>query len=248
MSLPRILRAPLDDYLAALDRCLRDVTAARLLAIAAGFALSWWVYVPIHELLHVAGCLLGGGEVTRLELSPLYGAALLRRVFPFIAVGSDYAGQLTGFDTRGNDLTYLLTDFLPFALTILAGVPLLRAAADRRRAPWIACLALGVSAPVAFAPFISITGDFYEMGSICVSRLAVLVVPGLPLERWRSDDLIKLAGELFSGPGGSGMLDATGLSLSFLLGTVLAFATYALGRSWPSGARRAVARLRRRAR
>src|SRR5207344_3373896 len=99
----------------------------RLAILIVAAALTWWIYVPIHELAHAFGCLAGGGAVTRLEIDPLYGAAWLQRVFPFVAVGSDYAGQLTGFDTRGNDLTYLLTDFLPFVGTIAVGVPLLHA-------------------------------------------------------------------------------------------------------------------------
>jgi uncharacterized protein (DUF2062 family) len=187
--------------------------------------------VPVHELLHVAGCLLGGGEVTRLEMSPLYGAAFLRRIFPFIAVGSDYAGQLTGFDTKGNDLTYLLTDFLPFTLTILIGVPLLRSAARERERPLAAWLKMGAAIPIAFAPFISLTGDYYEMGSILVSRAVSLAVPGFALERWRSDDLLKLAGELLAAQDAS-LFDAAGVGLALLAGAVLALVTYGVGCAW----------------
>ncbi|MCP4574720.1 MAG: hypothetical protein GY846_00325, partial [Deltaproteobacteria bacterium] len=34
-----------------------------LLKILLGLILFWHLYVPVHEFLHVAGCLLGGGEV-----------------------------------------------------------------------------------------------------------------------------------------------------------------------------------------
>jgi len=109
----RILRLPLDDYLGALA-VFAPTWDWRSLAVLIGAAvLSWWVYVPLHELAHAFGCLLGGGTVTRLDIDPAYGAALLQRCFPFVNVGSDYAGQLKGFDTGGSDLTYLLTDFLP---------------------------------------------------------------------------------------------------------------------------------------
>ena len=224
----KLLRLPVDDYLAALERALPRVAPAPIAALLAAIAASWWVYVPIHELLHAAGCILGGGEVTRLDIDAVYGAALLKRVFPFVSVGSDYAGQLTGFDTKGSDLTYLLTDFLPFTLTIAVGVPLLRFASTAR-SPLGAALALGASVPIAYAPFVSITGDFYEMGSIIATRVAVLFSPSFDIRRWRSDDLFKLAGELFSG-GGGGVADAAGLAAGFMLGAAAAFGTYAAGR------------------
>ena len=226
----KLLRLPVDDYLAALERALPRVASVPIAALLISIAVSWWVYVPIHELLHAAGCVLGGGEVTRLDIDAVYGAALLKRVFPFVSVGSDYAGQLTGFDTKGNDLTYLLTDFLPFVLTILAGVPLLRLA-SRMRSPLAAALALGASVPIAYAPFVSLTGDYYEMGSIVATRAVLLFSPAFDVRRWRSDDLVKLAGELFSG-GGGGVADAAGLFAGFTLGAVAAFGTYAAGRRW----------------
>ncbi len=159
----RFVRLPLDDYLAALDPFLRGLRLRYAVLLALSFAVSWWVYVPVHELAHALGCRLGGGEVTRLEIDPLYGAALLRRVFPFVAVGSDYAGQLTGFDTRGSDLTYLLTDFLPFVLTIFLGVPLLRSAAAPRGGTGRA-LCFGAALPLAYAPFISAAGGLLRDG------------------------------------------------------------------------------------
>lgn len=225
----RVLKLPVEDYFAALTACLTHFSVLHALSIGAAIVVTWWVYVPIHELLHAYGCLLTGGEVTRLEIDPFYGAALLRRIFPFVAVGSAYAGQLTGFDTHGNDLTYLATDFLPFTLTILIGIPLLRWVATDRRNPLLGCIALGAAIPIAYAPFISIPGDYYEMGSILVSRLAVLWLPTLPLARWRSDDLLKLAHELFFSGSGVSVGDAAGVLASSLVGIILAFVTYWIG-------------------
>lgn len=225
----RMLKLPVDDYFTALTACLTRFNVLHVLSIAAAFAVAWWVYVPIHELLHAYGCLLTGGEVTRLEIDPLYGAALLQQIFPFVAVGSSYAGQLTGFDTHNNDLTYLATDFLPFTLTILIGIPLLRWVATDRQNPLRGCIALGAAIPVAYAPFISIPGDYYEMGSILVSRLVALWSPSLPLARWRSDDLFKLVGELFFSDAGASVGDAAGVLASSLVGIVLAFVTYWIG-------------------
>ena len=227
----RFVRLPLDDYLAALDPFLRGLRLRYAVLLALSFAVSWWVYVPVHELAHALGCRLGGGEVTRLEIDPVYGAALLRRVFPFVAVGSDYAGQLTGFDTRGSDLTYLLTDFLPFVLTIFLGVPLLRSAAAPRSGTGRA-LCFGAALPVAYAPFISLPGDYYEMGSILVSRLAAVCFPAFDPARWRSDDLFKLSSQLFGSAGGGTAADAAGLCLSFVVGAGLALATYGAGVVW----------------
>lgn len=228
-ALLHIVRAPLDDYMAALNACLTRVSVAAVLAIVGGFLVSYWVYVPIHELLHVVGCVATGGEVTRLEMSPTYGAAALQKIFPFIAVGSDYAGQLTGFDTHGNDLTYLATDFTPFLLTILIGIPALRLVGTRPMRPLRACVLLGVSLPVAFAPFISITGDYYEMGSIIVSRAVAWSVPSFPLARWRSDDLFKLGTTLFFSDAPFAASDVAGVSASFVGGVMLIFATYWAG-------------------
>ncbi|MBX3027770.1 hypothetical protein KF840_22980 [bacterium] len=234
MRVPALLRLPVDDYLAGLEVLLRAPSRATPLAAAAAAVAAWWLYLPAHELLHALGCLAGGGTVTRLEIDAMYGAAWLQRVFPFVAVGSRYAGQLTGFDTRGSDLTYLLTDALPYALTILIGVPALRAAA-RRPAGWGQALLFGAALPVALAPFISLAGDYYEIGSIIVSRLVATVRPGFDPARWRGDDLALLVERL--GTLDPGRLDMAGVAASTLLGTALAFLTYAAG-VWVAGGRR----------
>lgn len=198
--------------------------------LLASAALSWWVYVPLHELAHAYGCILGGGTFSQLDIAPEYGAALLQRLFPFVSVGSDYAGQLRGFE--GSDVAYLLTDFLPFVATIVLGVPLLHSAANPRRRPAVQAALFGVSLPIALAPFISLTGDYYEMGSILVSRAVAEFVPGFSASRWRSDDVFRVASQLF-GPDGSGTIaDAMGVSASLVVGIVLAFLTYAAGVAW----------------
>lgn len=224
-----LLRLPVDDYLAGLE----VLVGARSLPLGIGASVAalaaWWIYLPAHELLHALGCIAGGGTVTRLEIDAIYGAAWLQRVFPFIAVGSQYAGQLTGFDTGGSDLTFLLTDALPYALTIFIGVPALRAAA-RCPAGWGQAILFGASIPVALAPFISLAGDYYEMGSIIVSRLAALFVSGFAVERWRSDDLMLLIERL--GALDPGAFDVAGVSAATVLGIALAFLTYASGVAW----------------
>lgn len=235
MRVPALLRQPVDDYLAGLDVLLRAPSRAMPLAAAVAAVAAWWIYLPAHELLHALGCAAGGGTVTRLEIDAMYGAAWLQRVFPFVAVGSRYAGQLTGFDTHGSDLVYLLTDALPYALTILIGVPALRAAA-RRPPGWGQALLFGAALPVALAPFISLAGDYYEMGSIIVSRLAAAVRPDFDPTRWRGDDLALVIDRL--GPLDPGVGDLAGIVASALLGTVLAFLTYAAG-VWVAGGRRA---------
>jgi len=82
------------DAFHGLDRCL-DRGARGLAFALLGLAVGWWIYVPIHELLHAAACLLAGGEVTRLEIAPQYGGALLARIFPFVVSGGEYAGRLS---------------------------------------------------------------------------------------------------------------------------------------------------------
>ncbi len=228
----RILVLPLDDYRAALSVCLARAGFRRLVVVVLAFGLSWWVYVPIHELAHALGCVVAGGTVTRLEIDPLYGAELLHKVFPFVAVGSAYAGQLTGFDTHGNDLTYLATDFCPFLLTVFVGVPLLRSVGAGAVRPPLACATFGAALPIAYGPFVSIAGDYYEMGSIIVSRCVALWLRWFPVDRWRSDDLYKLCGRLFFAADPVRFGDIVGVLASLLVGIVLIFLTYWIGTLW----------------
>ena len=222
-----ILVLPFEDFLSALDRSLGKSAPVNIALVVIMFVAAWWIYVPIHELFHAFGCMLGGGTVTELAISPKYGGSILSKFFPFVSSGSDYAGQLTGFDTGGSDLTYLLTDFLPYLLTVFIGVPLLRSA--RRSAPLGASIKLGISLPIAFAPFISFSGDYYEMGSIIVSRIVSTFDPSLEPSRWRSDDLFKLSDELFFSGGAYGAGDVVGVICSFILGIALTYVTYLLG-------------------
>ena len=222
--LVRIVAQPLHDWLDALEACVRGGGRPAIAIIAASLLVTWWLYVPLHELGHAWGCVLTGGRVTRLEIAEIYGAAWLARVFPFVTVGSEYAGRLSGFDIRGSDLIYLATCALPFALTVFVGVPLLRAVPRARG--WRRPIMLGAAIPIAFAPFVSLPGDYYEMGSILVSRVVAFVVPTFAVERWRSDDLVKLVGTLAPDARAS---DAVGVTASLLVGVALAFATYWAG-------------------
>jgi len=226
----RLVRRPMDDYMAALAALLPRWRWPYALLLFGSAALTWWVYVPLHELAHAYGCILGGGTFSQLDIAPEYGAALLQRLFPFVSVGSDYAGQLRGFE--GSDIAYLLTDFMPFVATILLGVPLLHSAANPRLRPAVQAALFGVSLPIALAPFISLTGDYYEMGSILVSRAVAEIVPGFSATRWRSDDVFKLASQLFEDGGTGTTVDVMGVSASLVVGIVLAFSTYAAGVAW----------------
>jgi len=219
MSNPlRSLLTPFTDAFHGLDRCL-DRGGRGLLLAALGLLAGWWVYVPVHELLHAAACRVTGGEVSRLEIDRLYGGALLARVFPFVVPASEYAGRLSGFDARGSDLIYLATDLGPFLLTLFPGVWGLRRAAAARRAALF-----GASLPFALAPFLSLGGDAYEIGSILVTRLPPWAAPAVR-ELLRGDDLLKKISELASVPGAPW----GGALLAALLGVAWAFLTYGLG-------------------
>ena len=100
----RALGNPVHDVLNGLDRCL-DRGGLGLLLAGLGLAVGWWVYVPLHELLHAAACVAAGGSISRLEIDPLYGGGLLAGIFPFVSSGSDYAGRLSGFSTARSDCT-----------------------------------------------------------------------------------------------------------------------------------------------
>ena len=195
-----------------------------LLLTLAGLVAGWWLYVPVHELLHAAGCLLAGGEVSRLEIDPLYGGALLARVVPFVVAGGEYAGRLSGFDTGGSDWVYLATDLAPFVLTLFPGVWLWRLA-GRRRAAFL----LAAAAPFAFAPFLSLTGDAYEIGSLVVTEMAPW--RGAEHRGLVSDDVVRLAAALADGEAAvaAGPRSWSGLALGAVFGVVWAFGVYALG-------------------
>jgi hypothetical protein len=235
----RFFVTPFTDLFAGLIRST-DVLGARALPLLlAACAAGWWLYIPLHELMHAWGAQLGGATVTRLDIEPLYGAHLLQRIFPYVHAGSAYAGQLTGFDTHGSDLVYALTVFFPFVLSVAVGVPLFARAA-RTAVPGVAStLLLGVALPIAWAPILSIGGDFYEMGAIAVSRAAAIF--GVDGRGWRGDDVVaivrsRLGGDAFP------LTDLAGVAASLLVGIVLAFATYAAGRAIAAAfARRAAA-------
>ena len=231
----RFFSEPINDLVAAMDaQVVRAPHPKRALVIVltAGVA-SWWVYVPVHELLHALGCYLTGGSVTELQIAPEYGGALFARFLPFVVGASDYAGRLSGFDTMGSDLIYLTTDVLPFLLTMLIGVPLLKACARGGR-PAL----LGAAFVLALAPFYCLTGDYYEMGSIVTTRVLTWLsgAETLRFAALRSDDVVKLVGDVWTQPaefqvhGSRGMLAAALVVVGGLtFGALLAFATYATG-------------------
>jgi hypothetical protein len=196
--------------------------AWNLFLLVVGLALGWWVYVPVHELLHAAGCLVGGGSVTRLEIQAVYGGHLLSHIFPFVVMGSDYAGRLSGFGTGHSDLTYALTVYFPFSVSLVSFSALEWAA--RRKSS----LLFGFFLPLIGAPLTSISGDFLELGSLLLFQLW----PG-PDALYRhliSDDLFRLLKEIQSGSHDVPADASTVLflSLALLLGALMTWGTLKL--------------------
>jgi hypothetical protein len=182
--------------------------------------VGWWIYVPIHELSHAAGCVLFGGTVRRIDIPRIHGGGFLSEVFPVIAPSAGAAARLAAFDTGGSDLVYLATDLAPFILTIFPGVWLLRLAASSGRG-----FAFGASLPLALAPFLSLTGDAYEIGSIVVTNLSPWSA-AQAREALRGDDLFRVISAMRA--------DATapawgGLALATSIGLVWAFAIFYAG-------------------
>src|SRR6185503_5483181 len=93
-----------------------------------------------------------------------------------------------------------------------------RAAAARRAALF------GAALPFALAPFLSLGGDAYEIGSILATRFPPWAAPATR-QLLRGDDVAKKLGELghLANPPWGGALVAV------LLGAAWAFLTYALG-------------------
>ncbi len=232
----KLVRQPIDDVLASLERLVTAKNPmSSLVPAMISMLITWFVYVGIHELLHVFGCVAAGGTVSTLEIGAKYGGALYAKLFPFVVTGSEYAGRLSGFDTGGSDWVYMSTVFCPFALTVLFGVALVKLCGRRRRP-----ILFGVAIVVGLAPFYNLQGDYFEMGSIIVTRMLTLVAHGFgqpPMfEALRSDDIFKLLGTLCLKPSELG-LTSTGLILagiaivmvSFVVDVLLAFLTYWMG-------------------
>jgi hypothetical protein len=149
---------------------------------------------------------------------------VLARLVPFVVAGGDYAGRLSGFDTGGSDWVYLATDLAPFVLTLFPGVWLLRLA-GRRRAAFL----LAAAAPIAVAPFLSLSGDAYEIGSLVVTEMAPW--RGAAYRGLVADDVLRLAAALARGEAAvaAGPLAWAGLALAAFFGALWAFGVYALG-------------------
>lgn len=215
----RFFSLPVTDTLFGLDRCMAGGWKA-LALVSLGLIGGWWIYVPIHELLHAAACMATGGTVDRLEIDPIYLGEVLASAIPWVEAGGEYAGRLSGFDTGGNDAIYLATVFGPYLLTLFPGVWWLRKAAQRQSS-----LFFGMSLPVALGPFISVTGDAYEIGSI----LTTLVGPwssAASQELLRGDDVFLKVRQLAdAGSGGAW----AAFVVAAALGLLWAFATYRAG-------------------
>ena len=232
----RFFSEPIDDLMAAMDaQVVRASHPKRALVIVLVAAVAtWWIYVPVHELLHALGCYVTGGSVTELQIASEYGGALFARFLPFVVGASDYAGRLSGFDTKGSDLIYLATDVLPFLLTIFIGVPLLKVCA-RSGHPAL----LGAAFVLGLAPFYCLTGDYYEMGSIIATHVATLLRGGsdaVAFANLRSDDVVKLVTDVWTKPsefqvhtGVDAALVTLIIASGLVIGTLLAFTTYAAG-------------------
>jgi hypothetical protein len=218
-ALARLVSRPFLDLVRGQARCLGRL--ADLVWMLAGLLAGWWIYVPLHELLHAAGCLLAGGSVSRLEIAPHYGGGFLARVFPWVEAGGDYAGRLAGFDTGGSDWVYLATDLAPYVLVLFPGVWALRLAARRG-----AAFAFGLLLPFAFAPFLSLTGDAYEIGSLAAAQMPAWE-GGAARALLVGDDLALRAAAL--GAAGASSSLWTGFAFAALVGVLWAFATYGLG-------------------
>ena len=223
----KITTAPFRSFLRLYEAILnQDPVTPALLRLALGLALGWWLYVPLHELLHAAGCYLGGGTVSELEIKAIYGGGLLKMIFPFITSGGTYAGRLTGFDTGGSDSCYTLTVFFPFILT-LPSLMLMEKSCRLKSAFFF-----GFMLPAFMAPIISLSGDFLELGGIFLYQIwpDVTSVSRLLI----SDDLFRLFGEI--GENQNGLRATSGnyifVIFSLLIGTLLAWLTLYLAETW----------------
>lgn len=175
-----------------------------LVLMLVSLIVFWHLYTPIHELLHVLGVVLTGGEVGSLALKPQYGGLILANIFDFVVPESEYAGQLVDFQVPC-DLAYYLVDVLPYSLSLFGCFAAVLA--KRFQSPMI----FGVAVILSLIPLLSLPGDFYEASSLMVTYLFPLsdsFEPRLLVH----DDLIKLIGLL---------IDSGQMSSAILLRLVL---------------------------
>jgi hypothetical protein len=180
----------------------------------------------LADLLHaIEGVLTPGMPPLRLLVPPLAGLVL---GWHGLVLSHGWLHEAARVLSGGSRLAALL---IPYAPSVLIGVPLLRAAAWGALEWWAWRRWLfGPGAVLALAPFVGIAGDYYEAG-------AILVTAPLPLSYGvlRFDDLFLLIEKLDSGqilvPGGrlvAGLVCTAGL----LAGACLAGWTYLLGAAW----------------
>ena len=177
-----------------LEKLLDKGEFKALIYIMIGLIVAWHIYTPVHELLHVAGCLMVGGTVEELALKPQYGGTLLQHIFPFIVPESEYAGQLTGFTTP-NKWGYAVVDFLPFALSLFGGLLMAWCYQKKNKALF------GFALILAFVPIMSLPGDFFEAASLATSEWLFYLKPELGDRFLLSDDAFKLFGDLWTQDG-----------------------------------------------
>ena len=197
--------------LLTLEQVINEAGYKGLFKILLGLILFWHLYVPVHELLHVAGCLLGGGEVESLTLKPQYGGLILQ---------SEYAGRLTGFTTP-NPWVYAMVDFFPYSISFF-GITLITYCRRKKMA-----VLLGLGIILAFVPFISIPGDYYEAVSLATTQVAEAINPSLQTDVLVNDDVFRSIKQLWEGGNLDWMVGIL-VFLGLMLATYLAFLTLAL--------------------
>ena len=215
MPLKKWTKTALNTPTQALSHLLDDGSNKKLVILLLVFFVSFWIYVPIHELMHAFATFLVGGEVRELAIDATYGGVFFAKIFPFVVSESEYAGQLTDFTTP-NKFAYFIVDMFPYLLS-LPGVLLIRLAAKYKRL-WL--FSLGFL--LMLVPITQIFGDFYEAASLGAGELMAMVNPSLNPQSILSDDMFKLVKSLYTNQG-TNILAYVFVALSFILGLILAW-------------------------
>ena len=199
----------------ALGHLLSDGSNTKLFILLLVFLVSFWIYVPIHELMHAFGCMLTGGEVRELAIDATYGGKLFAKIFPFVVSESEYAGQLTDFTTP-NKFAYFIVDMFPYLLS-LPGILFIRLAAKKN---YLWLFSLGFL--LMLVPLTQIFGDFYEATSLGMGEVMTMFNSNLEADSIVSDDMFKLISSINENPESS-ILNYIFVGLSFILGLILAW-------------------------
>ncbi len=208
---------PFTDLYAGVRRVIASLGALALPLAARGLRCR---LVALRAAPRADACLGSAArrrDGDRLDIDPMYGARLLQRMFPYVQVGLGLCRAARRLRHPRQRLDVCAGGLLSIRVDHCRSAFRCSYASRRATLPGVgSTLLLGMVLPLAWAPMLAIGGDFYELGSIAVSRAARYWRE--TVESWRGDDVVAIAGPDFDGE--SAWSDVAGIAASLPFGIV----------------------------